>query len=230
MKGFVLIIFICSIQWCSAQVGIRAYYNLSNHAVWSESLSQVSGLNEAGIHERSYHFGVDYWLRFPNLRWEFMPEISYEFSDNTITTTTGQNNYNLKLYGLQLNSHIYPFDFYGDCECPTFSKQGALLKKGFFTAVGGGLDYYSHDWQVQGALFEDNGTSLSLHVGVGLDVGISDLLTLTPIISYKWTPSMSWEGLSASHNLDLPTNPTSSGAWQQWRLGIRIGLRADYRK
>lgn len=87
------------------------------------------------------------------------------------------------------NTAIYPFDFAGDCHCPTFSKDGELIKKGFFFELQPGLGY-----QVLKRLRTDPDDPAKLPIrsknivfklggAAGLDMGFSEHFTVTPMLS-----------------------------------------------
>ena len=141
----------------------------------------------------SYSFGVDYWFRLKNQRVEFYPQLSFlkssreEYRNQNMDGETVAQQF--ELYSLKLNTRVYPFDFNGDCNCPTWKKEGPTFNKGFYflaTLGGGSLDQNS--FESGGA----NATVFSYGAGMGLDIGLSKFLTLSPFLTYERTTSTDW--------------------------------------
>ncbi|MEM6770899.1 MAG: hypothetical protein AAF597_09970, partial [Bacteroidota bacterium] len=118
---------------------------------------------------------VGYWFRLKNKRVEFIPTLYYAQHSSDLEVDLGT-------FGFEFNVNVYPFDFGGDCDCPTFGKQGPKLEKGFFIHLTPGYAFYNLTSPV--ATFE-SASGLTLGGGVGLDIGITNLLTITPLASYR---------------------------------------------
>ncbi len=116
-------------------------------------------------------FALGYWFRLKNKRVEFNPSIYYG-------ATSSDLGLDLKTIGAEFNVNIYPFDFGGDCDCPTWGKQGPQLEKGFFIQLTPG--YTMYDLESPTVAFE-NSSGFTAGFGVGMDIGINNLVTLTPI-------------------------------------------------
>ena len=157
--------------------------------------------------ESGFSIGLDYWFRLKRKRLEFLPTIFY-------SSYQGENN--IANFGLRANTSIYPFDFSGDCNCPTFSKENDLLKKGFFIRLSPGLSY----WQTKPFESEVEKTDAwlaEIMAGMGLDIGISNLLTISPEIRIRHIFESSWNGV-VEYNTDN---------FQLLEPNIRIGFRLD---
>ena len=158
--------------------------------------------------------GVDYWFRLKNHRLEFTPELSYQREIDTRTEKTPE----LQSSSLQfkMNTNVYPLDFLNDCECPTFDKDGAFLKKGFFISVHPGIDYGSVNNQGENIMtpIDDQHTWFILGAGVGFDFGISKLLTITPYFRWLRYINADFQELAFNYN--------------QNNFGVRLSLRGDY--
>ena len=194
-----------------AQFGLRAgasLYNLTDGQVsYSESGPQVA---------------VNYWLRLKELRIEFYPEVSYSIFQHSQFAFPGDVTYKESRIGAAVITRLYPFDLKSDCNCPTFSKQNDFFKKGFFLSLITELQYaQTSDF---GHRVEDFPTGVpdfaseeqlrvNLGIGGGVDIGISDLLTLSPYLNY--IPSF---------------DTTSDDRYQnhEIRAGLSLLFRPDY--
>ena len=118
----------------------------------------------------------------------------------------------------------------GDCNCPTFSKQGPSINKGLFFHFTPGLGYLTtHSNPSTGTeLKSDEVMSLVLRagIGIGLDTGINDLITITPIVSYYFHSGAAWDNMPTSANTAV--NDTANPKTTQF--SIRAGFRPDYTK
>jgi len=172
-------------QNVNAQIGISGTYTSVNTDF--EFDRDFSGFAP------SYTFGIDYWFRLKNQRVEFYPQLSWlrssteEYDNLNMPGETVSQQFNL--YSLKLNTRLYPFDFNGDCNCPTWKKEGSTFSKGFYfmaTVGAGSLDQNS---------FESGGTNATIFsygLGTGLDIGLSNFLTLSPFVTYERTTSTEW--------------------------------------
>lgn len=124
---------------------------------------------------------LNYWFRLPKQRIEFLPTLYYARS--------GFENSEAYLaeYGAQMKVNVYPFDFLGDCDCPTFGKQGPQLQKGLFLQVSGGYALYDLN---SGLGFDvasqENSQGATFGGAIGIDFGLSNLVTLTPIAGVRF--------------------------------------------
>lgn len=220
----------------TAQFGITGRYHLNHASDWVSNQLDISN-NEKYL-GNGWSVGVDYWLRLKNYRIEFLPELNY--SQFEYSNQSGYNNnadFSNRFYGFLLNMNIYPFDFLGDCHCPTFSKQGQLFKKGFFVQVSPGITALEgkvvfekpvfHDIK-EYKTFESTSVAASVGAGAGLDIGLNDFVTFAPMLGLRYFPNAKWTSLGASSSLETFTPAsTESNIWQ-WTAGARLGFRFDY--
>lgn len=224
----------------NAQFGISAKYANNDLNTWN-TISNEIFTESSDMYASSYEIGVDYWYRFKEKRVEFFPELSF----SGFSSSSQQNNvfsfedfdYSMKQYAFNLNTHIYFLDFEGDCDCPTWSKQGTLIDKGLFLLISPGYVLQSHNADISlngDAVTTTSGSSsgFRLGLGLGLDIGINDFLTITPFAQYNYVPSVS----SEFYNETLARNcetcdlvPLDSGSMSQIQVGLRIGFRPDYK-
>jgi len=226
MRKFSLIVYFCfafiSIQ---AQYGISFKYASSNYNAWNEASNNI-GLTEL---ENHIEVGVDYWIRLKNVRIEFLPELSYYRANNKIvdaSTILTDDDRLLRALRIGLNTNFYPFDFLGDCDCPTFSKDGNFFTKGFLLQASFGASYWNQIQEFGGTRNSDNNIVADLGLGIGLDIGINDLITITPMLQYRYYPATSWENFNTGDNI-LPSLESKT---TNLLFGIRLGLRPEFVK
>lgn len=196
---FILTIFLTLgvIQLMIAQFGVGLHYISAE----VESGSQMVNAN-------GYGAGINYWLRLKNVRMEFFPEVTYSRLTSLPLETLPSAN--LDRWAMAVPVSFYPLDFKGDCRCPTFSKQNDLVKKGLFLQL---VPMVQHERTDQPSGWHLN---FGLGLGTGLDIGISDLITLTPLVQYSTT-------------LGSTRDTGKSGSTNEIRAGIRVLFRPDYR-
>ena len=217
----VLLLFLT--QGLYSQVGVRVLYNTNSYSDWNDFFrddANVLGNNDR-VFSTSVSVSLDYWLRLRDQRIEFYPYISYHQTSTDLTFTNVD--LGLRQIGGGINAHIYVLDLIDDCDCPTFSKQGTFFKKGFFLLAGVGADFSTK--AVNGD-FRDGNFDATFQGGLGLDIGVTDIITLTPILRYQYYPDISWHELAPEFGLDANNVPSSAG---QLGIGLRVGIRLDYR-
>lgn len=216
MKYLTILLCFLFSQNLSGQFGLRAKYNSNN----------FGALNDAGLTSSSdilssgYELGLDYWFRLKNKRIEFYPELSYQratdqLADGNLSTLK------FDAFNFNLNTNIYFLDLVGDCDCPTFSKEGNTIKKGIHLILSPGLNYYEF---LGGINTADTSFGWNIGVGIGMDFGINDLITLTPFTMFRYHPGLQWE---ATKSLNLPIENFNMSKIE---IGLRIGMRTDYTK
>lgn len=217
----------------NAQFGVNAGYQVNQIEGWELT---TNGLNN-DITGNGLSFGVDYWFRLKNQRIEFLPEFNYSsfeivsFENNELIDNI---DFKIDFFSFYFNTNIYPLDFLGDCDCPTFSKQNDFFKKGFFIQISPGLTLpnfqYTNNQESQTGDLQAN-----IGLGLGLDIGLNDLVTLTPMIKARYQPNVQWNATfpdpnaisNPDVNAPIIVNPEAN-IWQYF-AGLRLGIRLDSR-
>lgn len=159
----------------TAQIGLTTTYNIQDIYLSADDEAVAGSFSDFEL-DNGYEVQLHYWFRLPNNRIEFQPTVYYSLAD-----PFGGSDVFWQEYGAQMEVNVYPFDFFGDCGCPTFGKQGPQLQKGFF--IQGSAGYARRE--IEETFIASEVNTFVFGGGVGLDIGISNLLTLTPIATVR---------------------------------------------
>ena len=219
MKGTFFLFFILLAGMLHGQIGGSFYYQLQDETYWRVTHPSKPDI---GLLENVPGFAIDYKITpFEEKRIEFYPEIRV-----TLPTKTAfdHNETTIGVYAFNLNTNFYPLTFNGDCHCPTFSKENPFFKKGFFIRLSPGVSFVRQS--VSDGTLTTTGTltTFSLGVGVGLDIGLSPRLTITPSFTARFFPDYSLRGLPETFS-DLWSYEKKTSIFTQLNLGIRVGFQ-----
>ncbi|MEL6945366.1 MAG: hypothetical protein AAFO82_22165, partial [Bacteroidota bacterium] len=210
-----------------AQIGITAGYTSLEAPEWEFEFQQEFG-TENQLLANGNRVGINYWLRLKKVRLEFFPSIEYANYGSQIgnSSSVSQFNYSARFVGGFLHTRVYLFDFINDCNCPTFSKQNETFKKGFFVQLSPGYEFFQTEVKTRtedNVLTRNNNDSkLSLGASIGLDIGVSDFMTLTPIVGASYLSEVDGDHLMN----DKVLGDDFSNIYQFF-AGINVGLRFE---
>lgn len=213
---FTLLALCCGLS-LSAQIGVIANANFNTtRSTFTDGLESADPLEL----ENGWEVGLNYWFRLPTRRVEFMPTVYYAQS-----SFTGNRDQGFAEAGFQFKVNIYPFDFGGDCDCPTFGKQGPQLQKGFFFQLSPGYALYMPE---DSFVEYENKSGFTIGGGIGLDIGLSNLVTITPMAAVRYGLSPYADVFYTDVNgqplgIDDPSLTT-------FQAGLQISFRLDHRK
>lgn len=225
----------------SAQMGVRIKYLKNGINDDQKQILQEEAFAPEEVLNTGFGLGVDYWFRLKNKRIEFLPEIGINFAqseyDQELEITDQPEKLQHRSVYFNMNTRIYPMDFAGDCDCPTFSNQSTLIKKGFYFELSPGISYYRSNISTSQVTFagtetdvrttENDEISYKIGLGVGLDIGISNLLTINPYAMYNFHFGHDYATLISKLNaMQYEYGTTSS----QLELGVRFAFRFDASK
>lgn len=219
--------FACLICTGSAQFAIGGRYTHIAHGYWHEAFEDANG---EYADQATSIYGT-YWFRLKEKRVEFLPEVGYYGSINK-NVGSGPPNHMRAVY-FQFNTDIYFLDFGNDCNCPTFSKQSDVIKRGVFLEVSPGVEMrkldidFVEDGQLATRTFKNTVPRVS--GGLGLDIGFSDLITVTPHAGITYAFGTTWEGVEEF--LDVPPGNITNSRRDNDLIfygGVRVLLRPDY--
>ena len=221
-------------QSVSGQIGIRTKY-LKNGIDDNQTnfISKVGSIDDAL--STGYGLGIDFWFRLKTKRVEFLPELGINYSQTSFETEITQYSLDYNYLYFNLNTRIYTMDFEGDCDCPTFSNQSTLIKKGFYFELSPGVGYYTSHYDsslptVSNPEGETNTAtvdafSYKIGVAVGLDIGLSNLLTINPYAMYNYHFGREYDIPVGKLSTLIDSN--SGNIMSQLELGLRFAIRFD---
>jgi hypothetical protein len=220
MKNSLLFLFLAIPCILSAQFGLHATYQKN---------TQNSDFSGADFPISGLALGLDYTFRLAQNRVEFFPELNYSSVKTTtpIVDNSGSTvNLEDKSFGFYFNTNVYVFDFAGDCDCPVFSRDGNFFKKGFFLQISPGVNYHNYLFTEttfpESRLIKDDNFSYSLAGGAGIDIGVSEHLTITPYFRARYHFDTEIEGYIA--DIPIPEQTDNFSMWQM-NVGLRIGVQ-----
>jgi len=208
----------------NGQIGVSTKFQVNSHKYATESVSDAS-----------LEYGLNYWFRFKNKRIEFLPEVVYSsHSEDPLLSENRFESFKRTYIGLNIPTHIYPLDFEGDCNCPTFSKQGSFIKKGFHWIINPGLMSHKVDAPLREAFGTDTWSESSLvfriGIGAGLDIGVTDLITITPFATYNKDFGVKYPAVDPSNPGQIIQGDPLSQNFNRVHAGLRLMFRPDYVK
>ena len=218
-------IFLVSNSDLSSQIGVTLGYNLHQGADdWDANMESDEKVKADGI-----MLNLDYWFRLKNYRVEFLPEVGFVIGEQEVTHSINEaitTSYNQ--YHFFFNTSIYPLDFEGDCNCPTFGKDGSFFQKGFYLQLSPGITYLSAktEYILSQNSYEDSALHLVIGIGAGLDIGLNDYITITPLLRYVLGFGATWNGLQFEGSDPITTESNT----RDLQTGLRLTYRLDYKQ
>lgn len=212
-----------------SQFGFRPFINFENHQSLETTIREQGG-SSIRIGYPAYGAGIHYWFMLKKKRIEFLPELTYAYAGNFIDNATRAS---IQRFGFQVHTQIYALDFNEDCNCPTFAKQGPSINKGFFIHVTPGVSYQQFSFTLDESSsnpdfnqeIKSNQLFWSAGLGLGLDLGLSELITLTPIVSYYFYGAGDYD-LAVSRG----GTETKNTSFTTWQFSARLSFRFDYKR
>jgi hypothetical protein len=211
----------------NAQLGINVNYDQSNFDSWQEVLKEVD-LGDFEIYKRGYGASLDYGFSMKHYRVDFYPEITFRRAVfNNYQRVGLHTDATLLQYGLNIRMQVYPLDLLSKqgMQCPSF-RRGDIFSKGLYFSVKPGVFYSSKQLEMNADIgtpvqAEDAGFIFGFGLGTGLDIGISELISITPNLSYNFYLKEEWEGFSATYGQSSFNDKT---AYSGISAGIRLGM------
>jgi opacity protein-like surface antigen len=212
----------------TAQVGFNAGYFSQQVPEWEAAVFGTRSSNS--LLSSGYAAEIDYrFASFENLRIEFYPSLGFNRSNSSYTLDSlSYKDFKLDQYEFNLKTNIYFLSLKADCDCPTFSRESGILKKGLFLQIAPGISYFRSSLESPAVNADANGFNFKLGVGLGLEIGVTDYITITPIVKYNHYFNVEWEGLQNSI-ATIDNREVLEGGditkISQFYGGIRLGFR-----
>jgi hypothetical protein len=217
----------CLFVALSLAISLHAQFGVSGHHFWNDAeafdlaFTDVNGDPVSAVPDQGWQAGVDYWFRLKNTRIEFLPTLSFGRISGRADSGNDFIAQKIQIASFFFNTNFYLFDMAGDCDCPTFSKEGNTLQKGLFFQVSPGVSYFRYGIETVEGEQTSSEIAFGAGAGAGFDLGVSDFLTLTPFAGLRYYPRVDgWAG-------DIPNVGDTGSSLLQTLLGIRVGLRLD---
>lgn len=222
---FLLLVSLGTFSSAHAQFGFTASMRINSAPDWN--IRDLNNNSRTDLPGNNYALALDYWIPLGSTRIDFVPELNVSRYDQDVPDV-GQ--FAASFYSLFLNTNFYFLDFKGDCNCPTFSKSGPTLQKGLFLQISPGATYLpTKITTFDQTEIKDNSIALSIGAALGFDLGLSDLITVTPIGGVRYYPEVQWKGLETA--LADPSignrQAQEKSALTQVFAGVRLGIRLN---
>lgn len=226
----VFYLFLHVFTYVKGQTGVTYRYQWVEQGTWAEILepfyTEPAETKTFTFLDEGHSIRLHYGFRLPSIRIELLPSVGYETSKKTFDSKTGtvlSDRFSLQAFSLSLDVLVFPFDLAGDCDCPVFSKSDPLFKKGFFVQAGVSWSHFQFDqWQSETQI-QSTTAAPGYFVGCGLDLGVSERLTISPHVGKMVYPGLMWNNLEP---------PTGSGGERGNTRGdfstLQAGLRVQY--
>ncbi len=211
-----------------AQIGLNAGYRYNSAPDWQ--FAAAAGGGEQPLLNDGYSFGLDFWIPLKAVRIDILPEINFSrfrteplpFPALDMDGSLAQN-----WYSLFLHANIYFLNLDGDCDCPTFSKSGGLLEKGLFLQLSPGISYLQQEAVAPEQQESSQSWAPSLGAALGLDLGLSDFVTISPMAGFRYFLPTDWASARLLDDLDTQTGSLKDerSDIRQVYVGLRLGVR-----
>ena len=225
MKSILLVIFgLCTLS-LFGQFGVHASYLDAQPDEW-RTAEENPVINLPGT---GWDVGLDYWFRLKNTRIEFLPTLAYSRRGMELGLRPAAVSATVQAVGFFFSTDFYLLDLKGDCDCPTFSKQGPAIQKGLYLQLSPGISYFNFELADQRETLKDSDFNLNMGGALGIDIGISDAVTLSPYAGLRYYPQLEWASLGppATTAFQFSDQLQPQADVLEYQFGLRVGLRVD---
>jgi len=199
----------------SAQIDIDLSVQRPSYHDWDRLLTETSN-SEQNIFDWKAGIGFAYRVFPYQVRIGYRPGLHFLFGQKGLEFSEAipQKNYSILQSYLSIPVHIYPFDLWGDCNCPTFGKQHDFFKKAFYLEFIPALSV--KQLKLADQLVTEQVWNAAFHIGLGtgINIAVSDHLTISPMLSYHLGFAEKWNGLGLFHGEIDHYDQTTSSIWQ----------------
>lgn len=220
---FLSLCFLLNVTYAQFQVGLSGSYFNQNIPEWETTVFGARS-NEKLLKNGFAQSGDLKIAGFENYR------IQFHINAGTDHATTNLEDRTIKLRkgDLSLITKAFLLSLEADCDCPTFSREAGLLEKGFYMELITGMTTFKGELSEQTTIIsEDFGLTFNLGIGMGIEIGINDYVTVSPFLRYRRHFNLEWENLQEDIVAFDPTvvpEGNNNTAINQISAGIRLGL------
>jgi len=199
----------------SAQIDVDLSFQRPSYHEWDRLLSETSN-SEQHIFDWKAGIGVAYRIFPYQVRMGYRPGLHFFYGQKELEFSEAipLKNYSILQSYLSFPVQIYPFDLWGDCNCPTFGRQHDFFKKAFYLELIPAVSAKQLKFSDQ--LVNEQRWNVAFHagLGVGLNFAIKDHLTISPMLSYHLGFAEKWKGLGDFHEETDQYDHTTSSVLQ----------------
>lgn len=197
----------------NSQISFNGGFNYLNYESQDRTSQEVLNEKLSG-----FSFELAYWFRLKDYRVEFYPGVGLSLLNSN--SHSAIDDFDLRLTHLFWATRIYPFSFEDDCMCPTFNKQSGIFEDGFFVSLTPHYLFAENSVKWSSEEYKVKSNTFMLDLGIGLDIGISEFLTLTPEIRYRLSGDFSSPPLQDFENAN-----NWETSFSGWFWGVGLGFR-----
>ncbi len=205
------------------QGGLSGNYFLQSIPEWESAI--FGNRSNERLLNKGYGAELDFKVAgFENYRVQF----HINAQRNQFRSDWGNRALKLDQNVLSLTSKIFILSLEADCDCPTFSRDAGILEKGFFVEISPGISTFNGKIEDDFIISEDKGTAFKLGIGMGLEIGFNDYVTISPFVRFNRYFNMEWEGLQTDiagiDNVPDPIEGSDTTPLNQFSAGLRLAI------
>lgn len=225
IQGLLILPLFLSWQVVQTQMGIRTGF-AARQSTGFELVNEFNQTRQVPDPDAGLEYSIDYWFRLPRVRLEFLPEL--QFSRYRVALLENPR-MEINQYSFLFNLLFYPFDWNNDCDCPTFSKEGNWLTRGLYFSLSPGISLLDEKSLISDLLPEQS-LLFTAGVGMGIDFGLFEWITLSPEAGLRYMPGFPFEHLVRQADTGRGFQMESAQqALIQFSAGLRLRFRLDQR-
>lgn len=233
MRSELLLLFLLSLPCIiQAQFGITGSYAVTNDWwIAPKEYNNTGNNDKTGWHfiDDGWTTGIDYRIKFKSVRIKFVPELNY----SRLTRFAASRDKNFKnttsVFSFYFNTDLYLFDLRGNDYALNNKKTASFLKRGLFIRLSPGISHWRmYDSFLDNIFIDSKIWGLNIAGSLGLDIEITDLLTITPIIGVRTHQKMRVLLHNISSNSSSPEPIPLYASPVFWNAGLRVGVQLDH--
>jgi hypothetical protein len=202
-----------------SQLDLSLQYQRPTFGDWDQVINEVYR-DDVKFFANGFGLGAGYRIYPWEFRLGFTPEASVLFFSDQRENNFYNANYQLIQLSLAVPLQIFPFDFYGDCNCPTFGKQNDFLQKAVYFKLIPEIAYQMMTYESENTV-NTNNLSYLFGAGIGLNIALNQMITIAPEISYHTILNENWKGLADLHNQPVALDKSSANT-------LKFALRISF--